>query len=249
VYDIAIHWGAETSLDPNEPLEAIVETLRRHPGSMVQHLWTRLPGPLSADTSLADYETDGILHHGGDVFVVGQKNDHRAAYRWLTGAIVGSDPLECARDVRVHAPTFVAALEADGIEAPRFLVTGSATDDGGQTSLTGPIRQRRGQLASNRPMALTLDQCWHSSGFRELVWFGREFRFNERQARVVELLWNAWKAGRIGVPADEIAGAVAGAALSFSVGHTFRDHSAWTEKVIVKPAHAYYALSSDRSPK
>ena len=90
------------------------------------------------------------------------------------------------------------------------------------------------------------DECTHSVNFTSVTWYGHKYTFNDTQATIVKLLWDAWRnPAKVGVIERDIGAVIGTFAKRYRLVDTFysrgKHHKAWG--VMIKHAgKGIYAL-------
>jgi len=83
----------------------------------------------------------------------------------------------------------------------------------------------------------------HAPDFRSVRWDGALYTFSVAQARVVEMLWDCWRAGTPEVGSETLLEAVDREAPPQSVRGLFRDHPAWGTMIIAGSTKGSHRLA------
>ncbi len=80
----------------------------------------------------------------------------------------------------------------------------------------------------------------HSSDFRSVRWYGRDFVFTPAQSLIVQALWNAWENNtpRMGAKALLRAADM----ISDKISDLFKEHPAWNEMILTDSKGNYWLL-------
>jgi hypothetical protein len=89
----------------------------------------------------------------------------------------------------------------------------------------------------------------HSDNFNSVVWFGKQYTFTVKQAKVIERLWRAWERKIPAVPLVDLLEAADSDAKRlrdvFKPGQTV--NPAWKDKMIIEAGKGAYRLSAPKN--
>jgi hypothetical protein len=89
----------------------------------------------------------------------------------------------------------------------------------------------------------------HSDDFNSVFWFGKQYTFTVKQAKVIERLWRAWERKTPAVPLVDLLEAADSDAKRlrdvFKPGQTV--NPAWKDKMIIEAGKGAYRLSAPKN--
>lgn len=178
-----------------------------------------------------------------------RREGQRKAAAALRRIVAERGDIDQAKRVYFRRNGLVEAFEAKGTKAPSFLYP---------PSLPNQIRraQESGELdAAMRTSRSAALGCDHTPDFRSVRWFGVRHAFSIAQGRAIEVLWNAWENGELGVPQKEIGELIESESNNFRLRDLFRVpkdpkgmHPAW-KTMIHDVGRGMYALSRPPAAK